>query len=115
MAVSSATSWADTTEISASATAARLKAVVFTPISGAAGEVFIQLWDVANPTPGTTAPRHVIAVPIFTGVPRRRKVIFPGGFPFATALTWFVSTTHDGATAATTDAPSVVDIYFEPI
>ena len=115
MAVSRATSWADDTEVSASATGARLKAVVFTAISGAAGEAFIQLWDVADPTPGTTAPRLVIAVPVFTGVPRRRKVIFPGGFPFATALTWFVSTTHDGATAATTTAPSSVDLYFEPI
>ena len=115
MAVSSATTWTDTTEISASATAARLKAVAFTAISGAANEVFIQLWDVVNPTPGTTAPRHVIAIPIFTGVPRRTKVVFPGGFPFATAITWFVSTTHDGATAATADAPGVVDIYFEPI
>lgn len=113
--ISTATSWADTTEVSAYAAAVRLKAVVLDLAQGVSNETFVQLWDVANPTPGTTAPRLVLPVPRTTliGIRRRIKYVFPGGLPFTTALTWFVSTTHDGATAATTDAPLVVEIHFE--
>ena len=109
MPVSRTTSWTDDTEISASAAAARLKAVtVYKEVAGSAG--FIQFWNVANPDPGTTAPLFVLPVPAARGM---FKFVFPAGYVFGTAITYMPTTTHDGETAMT-DA-MVVEVFYEPL
>lgn len=113
MAVSSATSWADTTEVSACASGCRLEAVKIRLNQSSAASSFLQLWNVANPTPGSTAPRIQIEIPAASviGQVREWNINF-GGQPFPTALTWFVSTASAGGTGATTSAPQLVEVYF---
>jgi hypothetical protein len=112
MAVSSATSWSDTTAIEASSGAARVKSVraVLNPEAVAAS--YVQLYNAAA-TPGTTAPNVVLELPINS----RNKTVsfpFPNGLYFDTAVNWFVSTTHDGGTAASTSAPLQVAVHYAP-
>ena len=113
MAVSSATSWSNTTAVAATTGATRLKSVRITLNPAATAESYVQVYDAAA-TPGTTAPNLVFAVPIPAG---NRSVSYPltgGGYRCGTELDWFVSTTHDGGTAATTHAPLRVDIHHAP-
>ena len=115
MAVSSATSWADTTEVVASSTATRLKSVVIRCNPDSAADSSVQLWNHANPTPGTTAPDFAILVPSAAKMGRELKLNVPfGGIYCDTGLTWFVSTTAGGGTAATTNAPLLVDVHYTP-
>lgn len=112
MAVSSATSWSDTTAVVARSGSAHVKSVraVLNPAATAAS--YVQLYN-ASATPGTTAPNLVLELPV-----RSRNTTvsfpFPKGLYFDTAVEWFVSTTHDGATAPTTDAPLQVDVHYAP-
>lgn len=113
MAVSSATSWTDTTDIIANAGACRLNSVEVRVNQDASAASYIQLFDSANATPGSTAPNIVLYVPSPTTAGLTPSYHFDlGGVVMATGLTWFVSTTHDGATAATTHAPLLVDVHY---
>ena len=112
MAVSRATSWTDTTAVVASSSGAILKTVRATLNPSAAAVSYIQIYDAAA-TPGTTAPDFVfkLEVPLNSGN-KTRTFPIPGGFRCTTALNWFVSTTHDGGTAASTSAPLAVDVHY---
>ena len=114
MAVSSASSWSDTTDLIASATPVRLKSVKIRSNRDATGKAFVQLWDSADATPGTTAPDLVIGLPVPGTSGYKPEYNIHYNMVFATGLTWFVSTTHDGGTAATTNAPLLVDVHYAP-
>jgi len=105
---------ADDTEQTVYAGACRLTAIEAL-LNVAQTESFLQLWDNANPNPGTTAPRMVIPIPAIAtqGLMRKFKLIMPnGGLRFGTALTCLLTTTHDGETAATTTAvPQKLDLF----
>lgn len=80
---------------------------------------FLQLFDAAAPTLGTTTPNDVLEVPLpanaALGIKQTHVVVFPGGGKrFATALSVGCTTTYNGATGATTHAPLSIDIYWEP-
>ena len=113
MAVSTATAWTDTTDVIAYVGACRVTAVEVDIAPAATSTSFLQLWNSADATPGTTAPTVQIEIPIETS--RRGsqfKVVFPKGMRFATGLTWFVATASAGGTAATTHAPLAVSVYY---
>ena len=118
MAVATFTTWADTTEQTVLAAACRVTAIEIARHAEQANEVYLQLFDVANPTPGTTAPRMVLPVPTVAvagggNSPHIYKYIFPGGLRFGTACTAFCSTTDDGATAPTTTSlPPRIRVFF---
>ena len=112
MAVSSATSWTDSTSVAAVSGACRVKAVrAHLAVAGAA-TVYIQLFDGTGTTPGVTAPTAVLPLMAVTGN-KRKSFPFPGGMRFATGLEWVVTTTATGATAASgASAPLRVDIDY---
>ena len=106
---------ADDTEQTVCAAACRLTAIEVL-LNVAQTACYLQLWDSADPDPGTTAPLMVIPVPTVAiqGLMRKFKVIFPnGGYRFGTALTMLATTTATGETAVTTTAiPQRVDIFY---
>lgn len=113
MAVSSATSWSDTTPISGFVGACRITSVRVTLLPTAAATSYIQLYDGTGVTPGTTAPLAVLPVLAPSGN-RTKSFPLPGGLYCSTGLEWFVSTTHDNGTAVTTSAPLKVDVHYAP-
>jgi hypothetical protein len=113
MAVSSAGAWSNTTDIIASAVAARLKAVKIRLNPDSTAASYIQIFDSADATPGTTAPNDVIYCPAASTAGRDAEMnVNYGGKWYNTGITWFVSTTYNGATAATTSAPLLVDVHY---
>lgn len=114
MAVSSAATWSDTTDIIASATATRVTHVKIRTNPSATAKSFVQLFDSADATPGSTAPDYVIGIPVYATSGNKPEYNVMIDQYFATGLTWFVSTTPTGATAATTSAPLLVDVHFAP-
>ena len=112
MAVSSASAWTDTTDIIASAAPCHVKSVRIRSNLDAVAKSFVQLFDSVDATPGTTAPDVVIGLPVPSTSGRTAEYNIPLSFYFATGLTWIVTTTHDGATAATTSAPLLVDVHY---
>jgi hypothetical protein len=115
MAVARFTSWADTTEQTVLAAPCRVHAVEVVPHNTQANEVYVQFWDNANPTPGTTDTKMCLPVGSLTvaGGPKRRKFVFPGGIRFATACTIFCATGPEGATAPTTTSlPPLINVYY---
>jgi hypothetical protein len=114
MAISSAAAWSDTTDIIASATPTRVTHVRIRTNPSATSKAFVQLFDSADATPGTTAPDFVIGLPAYLTSGNKPEYNVMIDQYFATGLTWFVSTTHDGATAATTSAPLLVDVHYAP-
>jgi hypothetical protein len=117
MAVNLQTTWADTTEVLVTGVRTMLKAVEVEVDPASTAAVYVQLFNEAGVTPGTTAPSIVLLVPFVTQMNRRKvKYVFAGGIVFDTALEWFVSTTHDGATAPTgVNLPEVSRLYYEPM
>jgi hypothetical protein len=117
MAVNRQTTWADTTEVAVTTAATWVKGVEVTVQEDSTAEVYVQLFNATGVTPGTTAPNVVLPIPAVTADNRKkRKYVFPGGLAFGIALEWFVSTTHDGATAPTTDnLPLEAILYYEPM
>lgn len=116
MAVSSASSWTNTTDVIASAVPCRLKSVKvrLNPESTAAS--YLQLFNSADATPGSTAPDMVTYIPAASTAGRDAELnINYGGVFFATGLTWFVATASAGGTAPTTNAPLLVDVHYTPV
>lgn len=113
----SGSTWADTTEQTAVSVACRVNSItIHTDTDQTEGHV--QLWDVANPTPGTTAPDYAYCIPAATiSAKRRHKILFPGGgVIFSTAVTLFVATAAGGATAVLTTAiPDDIIIDYTPL
>ena len=107
--------WTDTTEQTVLASACRVTRIDAYPHASQAAEVYIQLWDVANPTPGTTDTKMCLPVGSLTVQgPRKTTFLFPGGgIRFATACTIFCATGPEGATGATTTSlPPRIDVYY---
>ena len=116
MAVSSTTSFAAGAVVSN--VAVRVSAVhVHQATAGASGNTFIMLYDQTTaPTGGTDTPEIVWTVPQIaeTGTRGHFTMIFPGGgHRMGTGCGLFVATTFNGATGATTTAPTEVDVYYE--
>lgn len=129
MSVFTASTWADDTEQTVYSGACRVTAIEIQPHQLQVNEVYLQLWNDANPNPATTKPNMVIPVGAVStqgagthsksggsaeGGPRVRKVLFPGGgFRFGTACTILCTTTPDGETAAsTTSHPARVRVFY---
>ncbi|HJQ65916.1 MAG TPA: hypothetical protein VJ816_06050 [Gemmatimonadales bacterium] len=111
-----ATAWTDTTDLIVSATPVFLNSVRVRVNPDSTAASYVQLFDSADATPGTTAPNDVIYVPAANVAGRQLEyhVAYNGKY-YATGLTWVVTTTHDGATAATTHAPLRVDIDYNKV
>ncbi|MCA9455857.1 MAG: hypothetical protein KC587_04295 [Nitrospira sp.] len=81
--------------------------------------LYLQIFDHASPTVGTTAPSMVLPVPAgLSGrmVPFRYDLTGPqGGLKLGTALTIAVTTSHDGATGPDAgDEPDIV-LDYQPL
>ncbi len=131
MAVAKFTTWADTTEQTVYAGPCRLRSIEILPNEAQAAEVYLQLFDVLDPTPGVTAPNMVIRIPtadsqgagthgnsytVSGGTSRKQKVVFSGyGLVFTTGLTAFCATALAGATAPTTTSlPKSIRVDYTP-
>lgn len=111
----SGSTWADTTEQTVFSVAARVTKIEIIPDVAQSATAYIDFWDNANPTPGTTTPFLRIPVNSNTtrGLQRKIAVVFPnGGLRFGTACTAFCSS-NGGATAAlTTVIPDDIIVYY---
>jgi hypothetical protein len=115
MAVSSASAWSDNTDIIASSTAVRLKSVRVRQDPDSATAAYIQLFNSADATPGSTTPNDVVYLPAPASTGRRAEFNFNmQGKYYATGLTWGVFTTATGGTASTTGAPLLVEVHYAP-
>lgn len=103
-------------EIQVQTGAADISAVEIQYNPAMATAAYVRLWNVANPTPGTTEPDFVILIPASQAAAgaTRVKVILGGGLRFDTALSYGVYTTpHSGSTAASgTGAPLSVQVFY---
>lgn len=110
------TTWADTTEQTVLAAPCRVTVIEIEPNFSQSAEVYLQLFNAADPTPGVTAPNLVIPIGTVTtqGVKGKTKVVFPGGgIRFGTACTAFCSTAAAGGTAPTTTAlPRAISVFY---
>ena len=100
--------------------ATKLKAVRVEQRTFDAPALYLQLFNTASITPGTTAPVKVIPIP--AGVADMQAQIYKetytgtrGGIEFATALGYCVTTTHDGSTDPDSGDEPVVIIDWEPL
>lgn len=116
MAVSRATSFT-TTGTNPYTGVLRVGSIVITRNPAVTNAQYFALWNSAAPVVGTDAPDYSIIIPAHTlGLPTRQrlKMVLPnGGHRCSTALTYTVTTTFNGATASTTDAPLAVEVYYE--
>lgn len=103
-------------EIQVQTGAADISAIEIQYNPAMATAAYVRLWNVANPTPGTTEPDLVVFIPASQAAAgaTRVKVIFGGGIRFDTALSYGVYTTpHSGSTAASgTGAPLSVQVFY---
>lgn len=86
----------------------------------AAPLLYLQLFNTATVTPGTTLPTKVVMIP--AGVAELQAMILKetyssnrGGLEFGAALTYCVTTVHDGGVAPTAGQEPVVIIDWEPL
>lgn len=85
-----------------------------------APRLFLQIFNAASPTVGTTAPEIVLPVPAGSANMDSQGYDYPmqgprGGVELGTALAYAVTTTHDGNTAPDAgDEPEVI-IDYEPL
>jgi len=98
--------------------AAYLTDIAVRQFTGDAPVLYLQIFNAASPTVGTTAPTTVFQIP--AGRPneitylRARFETERGGHPFGTAITVAVTTTHDGSTGPDSgDEPEVV-VHWQP-
>lgn len=111
---------ADNTAVVARTGRTKIKSVKVSQRVGAAAQLYLQLFNTASITPGTTTPVLVLLVPagdtlmdamqikyVFTGM--------RGGIDFSTALGYCVTTVHDGGTAPTAGQEPEVVINWEPL
>src|SRR5574337_986568 len=108
---------ADNTAVVIRTGATRLKSVEVKQFVGAASQLYLQLFNTASITPGTTAPVKVIPIP--AGDTQLDCTVYKenysgkrGGIEFATALGYCVTTTHDGASAPTSGQEPAVNIQW---
>jgi len=81
--------------------------------------LYLQLYNAASPTVGTTAPTMVLPIPAglassFATATYKFSANI-GGINFGTALALAVTTTHDGATGPTAGDEPDVTIEYHPI
>lgn len=104
------TAWTNTTAVTDFSGSCRLDSVTvrLNPDSSAAS--YLMLWDSITATPGTTAPDFAIKLPAGTSARDTALNINFGGIYCATGVQSFVATAANGGTAATTAAPSRVEV-----
>jgi hypothetical protein len=88
--------------------------------AGAAAALFLQLFNTASITPGTTVPIAVVTIPAGSTIMDATvlKVAFSGtkgGAEFTTALGYCVTTTATGSTAPTAGQEPELIIRWEPL
>ena len=120
MAITVATSYADSTAVVCSSTSANGMRIDALCNPSQTGPVFVQLFDSAAPTFGVTAP--ILTVPIQAntvegGRTKEAIVVGNGGVRCTTALSFFVtnSSVANTTAAAGTDAPQEVRVFWLPI
>jgi len=107
----------DETETVASSAKQHLKKIQVFQRTGDAPELFVQVFDDASPTVGTDAPDIVVKVPagkVGAQATHASYVIGSdeGGYPFDTALSFAVTTTHDNGTGPDAgDEPEVLVLH----
>ena len=81
--------------------------------------LYLQVYNAASPTVGTTAPSMVLPIPAGRANTQvRRRFDFSdqvGGIELGTALAIAVTTTHDGATGPDAGDEPDVEIDYQPI
>ena len=110
----------DDTEQTVSATAAYITSIRCYPGRGSTADIYLQVWNDANPNPATTEPDLVIEILQTGGTALSANVrptvaVFPGGLRFTTAITALVTTTAFGATVPTGADVPAVEIDYAPI
>lgn len=113
----SGSTWADTTEQTVFSVAARITKVEIVPHASQSATAYVDFWDNADPTPGTTTP--FIRIPVNTnttrGLQRKIAVVFPnGGVRFGTACTAFCSSDGGATAVLTTAIPADIIVYYAP-
>jgi hypothetical protein len=110
------TAAADETAVAVLSSKAQLRSLHVIQHTVDAPALFLQLFNNASPTVGTTAPNKVMPIP--PGRTGEKTYIKEninteqGGFPFSTALSFAVTTTHDGSTGPDAgDEPEVIIDY----
>jgi hypothetical protein len=98
---------------------ARLKNIRITQRAGAAARLFLQLFDLAAPTVGTTVPTMVIPIPAGNTqsdgeASETRFSSNRGGIIFSTAISFAATTTATGLTAPTAGQEPEVSVDWEP-
>jgi len=115
MAVTRLTAFTDTTEQTVTAARAYVKGIrVFNPARTATG-MWVQLFNLANPTPGTDLADIVIYCPFATSNTSSFAVTFPRIY-FDTAITAFASDTNGGSASAWVSSGNTgysVEVYWE--
>jgi hypothetical protein len=111
---------ADNTAVVVRTGATILKSLKVAQRATGAAVVYLQLFNTASITPGTTAPVAVVPVPAGSTIMDAAvlKLIFAGtkgGGQFSTALGYCCTTTHDGSTSPTAGQEPEVIINWEPL
>ena len=122
MQVSRTTGWTDDTEVLVSSVATRLHRIEAFPGVGGSNAAFVQIWNNANPNPGTTVADVVIRIPP-SGTVAGAMDLTPvtvdfgsSGLLFNTALSYLVTTTGANETVPTgVNAPTKVELHFTPL
>lgn len=106
--------WSDSTEQTVLSARCKVTSIVIHLNYAQSANVYVQLFDATNPTPGVTVPEvQVKARALATDGKKIAKFIFPGGILFSTACTAFCSTAGAGATAPlTTVLPDAIDVFY---
>jgi len=109
----SGSAWANTTEQTVASAAVRLHKIEIFPNQEQSAIAYLDLWDVANPTPGTTTPTLRIPIQSVTTNGYVRKITVDcHGIRFGTAVTAFVSTDGGATAVLTTTIPLEIKVYF---
>jgi hypothetical protein len=111
---------ADNTAVVIRTGSTKLTAVEVAQRVAAAPVLYLQLFNTASITPGTTAPFKVVNIPAGNVLLDANKIkeVYSGkhgGIEFGTALGYCVTTTHDGATAPTAGQEPEVSLQWEPL
>ena len=114
MAVARLSAFADTTEQTVSSVAAYLSGVFVYNPARTATDGWIEIWNAANPTPGTTEPDVILYIPFAAS----NRDSFRFNFPrilFGTAITAFFNDTSPLDVSAWNGSAATgyyVDVYY---
>jgi hypothetical protein len=103
------TTWTDTTDVICSTAAVRVKSVTIQRLPTATAVVYVQLYNSANATPGSTTASDIISAGFGDPEGTRVKVNFHGK-KYGTGLTIFCSSDAGATAPLTVEIPSEVRV-----